>query len=230
MPKQLPTIATRIIQHCFAYFLSDTCPEIQIFDDEDRLSLNQIFRDRFSTDDNKSTFLVGGHEFSLLNIKINDKTFQHKNRLYLCANDRLVDSKDLEKFIVNLDSGIFEQEGYWYLGVLTSSYLDENVDMNRLSFSIPQESSSLLPNYPGLNDIVQTAAQAVQKYLGDYLNGVGERKNERFQRYTTEIAPQYRHLEHYVPDKIAGLKPGLSNEELDDALYGIKRRLEKLAM
>ena len=226
VPKQLATIATRIIQHCFVYFLSDTCPEIQIFDDEDRLSLNQIFKERFSTDDNKSNFVIGGHEFNLLNIKINDKTFQHKNRLYLCANDRLVDTKDLEKYIVNLDSGIFEQEGYWYLGVLTSSYLDENVDMNRLSFSIPQESSVLLPNYPGLDDIIRTAAQAAQEYLGDYLKGVGERKKERFQRFTTDIAPQYRHLEHYVPDKIASLKPGLTNEELDDALYGIKRDFE----
>lgn len=97
VPKQLLTIATRIIQHCFVYFLSNRCPEIQIYDDKERISLNQIFRERFSTDDNKSTFVVGGHEFHLLNIKINDKAFLHKNRLYLCANERLVDSKDLEK-------------------------------------------------------------------------------------------------------------------------------------
>lgn len=226
VPKQLSTIATRIIQHCFVYFLSDDCPEIQIYDDEERISLNEIFKERFSTDDNKSTFLVGGQEFSLLNIKINDRAFPHKNRLYLCANDRLVDSKDLEKIIVDLDSEIFEREGYWYLGVLTSSYLDENVDMNRLSFSIPQESSVLLPNIPGVDNIVKSAAAAVRTYLGEYLTGVEERKQERIQKYTTDIAPQYRHLEHYVPERIAALKPGLSNEELDDALYGIKREFE----
>ena len=226
VPKHLLTIATRIIQHCFVYFLSDSCPEIQIFDNEDRISLNQIFKERFSTDDNKSTFIVGGHEFNLLNIKINDKAFPHKNRLYLCANDRLVDSKDLEKYIVDLDSDIFEHEGYWYLGVLTSGYLDENVDMNRLSFSIPQESSVLLPNEPGVEDIVKTAASAVFTYLSDYLTRVGERKQKRIQKYTTDIAPQYRHLEYYVPEQIAALKPGLSNKELDDALYGIKRDFE----
>ena len=226
VPKQLITIAIRIIQHCFVYFLSDTCPEILIYDDEDRLSLNQIFTERFSTDDNRSVFTVGGQEFSLLNIKINDRAFPQKNRLYLCANDRLVDSKDLEKIIVNLDLEIFEREGYWYLGVLTGAYLDENVDMNRLSFSIPQEGSALLPDAPGLDDIVQSASKAVQEYLSEYLAGVEERKQERIQRYTTEIAPQYRHLEHYVPERIAALKPGLSNEELDDALYGIKRDCE----
>ena len=226
VPKQLNTIAIRIIQHCFVYFLCNNCPEIQIYDDEDSLSLNRIFRERFSTDDNKTVFTVGEQEFSLLNIKINDRAFPHKNRLYLCANDRLVDSKDLERIIVDLDSEIFEREGYWYLGVLTGVYFDENVDMNRLSFSIPQEGSALLPTLPGLDDIVQAASKAVQEYLREYLAGVEERKQERIQRYTTEIAPQYRHLEHYVPERISALKPSLTNEELDDALYGIKRDFE----
>ena len=226
VPKQLNTIAIRIIQHCLVYFLRDSCPEIQILDGNDSLSLNGIFNEHFTTDDNKRVFSVGEQGFRLLNIKINDRAFPHKNRLYLCANDRLVDSKDLEKIIVDLDSEIFEKEGYWYLGVLTGSYLDENVDMNRLSFSIPQEGSILIPNNPGLDEIIQAAALSVQEYLSDYLVGVGERKQERIQRYTTEIAPQYRHLEHYLPERIAALKPGLSNEELDNSLYGIKRDFE----
>lgn len=226
VPKQLDTIATRIIQHCFVYFLSDSCPEIQIFDGENRVSLNQIFKERFSTDDNRRAFIIGEHTFNLLNIKINDRAFPHKNRLYLCANDRLVESKDLEKIIVNLDSGIYDREGYWYLGVLTSSYLDANVDMNRLSFSIAQESSDLLPNNPGLNEIIKSASHVICEYLCEYLADVEKRKKERIQKYTTERAPQYRHLEHYVPDRIKMLKPGLTDEELDDALYGIKRDFE----
>lgn len=226
VPKQLETIATRILQHCFIYFLSDGCPEIQVYDDENRISLNHMFKERFSTDENKSEFKIGGHFFSLLNIKINDRGFHHKNRLYLCANERLVDSKDLEKNIVNLDSGIFEKEGYWYLGVLTSKYLDDNVDMNRLSFSIPQESKFLLPDYPGLDEIIKTASSEAYKYLKAYLDGVEERKQERIKEYTTEVAPQYRHLEYHIPEKIAALKPGLSNEALDDALYVIKRDFE----
>lgn len=35
VPKQLETIATRIIQHCFIYFLSKDCPEVVIYDTED---------------------------------------------------------------------------------------------------------------------------------------------------------------------------------------------------
>ena len=161
-----------------------------------------------------------------MNIRINDRAFPQRNRLYLCANERLVDSKDLEKIIVNLDPEIFSKEGYWYLGVLTSKYFDQNVDMNRLSFNISKESSLLFPDQPGLDEIIKKAAAAVQTYLGEYLYSVEKRKKSRIQKYTTDIAPQYRHLEHYVPEQIAALKPGLSDEELDDALYSIKREFE----
>ena len=226
VPKQLSTIALRIIQHCLVYFLNNNCPEIQIYDNEDRISLNQMFKDRFSTDDNICRFEIKDQNFNLLNVKINDRAFPHRNRLYLCANDRLVESKDLERLIVNLDSEIFEKEGYWYLGVLTSSYFDNNVDMNRLSFSIPQEGSVMMLDAPGLDEVVKRATCAIQSYLSDYLHRVEEKKKERIRKYTTDVAPQYRHLEHYIPEKIAALKPGMSNQELDDALYGLKREFE----
>ena len=226
LPKTIDTISTRIIQHCFVYLLSETCPEIDIFDSEKQISLNKMFKKQFSTDTTKTSFKVGQQEFSLLNFKINDRAFPYRNRLYLCANERLVDSKALDKFIVNLDQSIFEEEGYWYLGVLTSEYFDENVDMNRLSFSIPKESRTLFPDSPGLDDIIKVAADAVRDYLKNYLDNVETRKQQRIQSYTRDIAPQYRHLEFYVPDEIATLKPGLSDDELDDALYGIKRAFE----
>ena len=226
VPKQLDIIAIYIIQHCLVYFLRDDCPNIQIYDDDKKISLNHIFKERFSIDDNKSTFIIGEQEFNLLNIKISDKYFHNKNMLYLCANNRLVSTENLENLIVNLDSGIFEKEGYWYLGVLTGAYLDRNVDMNRLSFNIQQEKSTLFPDNPGLDDIIKFASEAVKEYLSGYLKSVEKRKLERIQKYITETAPQYRHLGHYVPEKIAGLKPRLSDKDLDDALYRIKRELE----
>ena len=226
VPKQLGTIAARIIQHCFAYFLRSDCPRINLFDGEDRISLNQMFSDGVQTDENQTYFNIGIQRFRLLNIKITDRTFVKKNRLFLCANERLVYSKEVENKIVNLDSGIFDKEGYWYIGILTGKYLDDNVDMNRLSFDLPTDSSLLLPDNPGLDEIEAKACEKIADFLKDYLADVEQEKQERIEKYTTEIAPQYRHLSHYAPDKIAALKPGLSDEALDDALYGIKRDFE----
>lgn len=227
VPRQLDALATCILQHCVVYFLRDACPEIKIYDDRGCISLNQIFKQRFSADTNKVEFRVGDYLFSLLNIKINDRSFKHKNRLYLCANERLVDSKDLEKHIVNLDSNIFDEEGYWYLGIVTGSYLDENVDMNRLSFDIQPENYGLLDeDRPGLDCIVESACQEITAYLSRYLERVEEKKIEAIQSYVESAAPQYRHLRVYAPDAISALKPNLKQDELDDALYKIKRELE----
>lgn len=226
VPKNLDTIAAHIIQYCLVYFLRKNCPEIYVLDHDDNLSLNSMFKDRFNTDANKISFVVGEQTFDLLNIRITDRSSSHRNKLFLCANERLVEIKDLEKIITNLDSYIFENEEYWYLGILTSKYFDDNVDMNRLSFSILQDSSVMLPDSPGMDDIVKTAASKVSEYLNSYLEKVQQQKQERIRKYTTEIAPQYRHLELYVPEKIASLKPNLSDEQLDDALHGIKRDFE----
>ena len=229
VPKQLSTMAAQIIQHCFAYFLRSDCPKIHIYDSENRICLNKSFADVVKPEENKRNFKVGDKQFSLLNIKITDKTFTKKNRLFLCANERLVDSRDLERAIVNLDSNIFQKTGYWYVGVLTGDYFDENVDMNRLSFDIPAEGDALFPDYPGLQEIEKTACEEVAQYLKEYLSIVEKEKQERIQRYTTEIAPQYRHLLYYLPEKVAALKPGLTDEALADAFYGLKREFENKA-
>ena len=138
--------------------------------------MNQRFADVVKTDENKSYFEIGNQKFQLLNIRITDKTFAKKNRLFLCANERLVYSRELEKVIVDLDSGIFEKEGYWYIGVLTGDYLDNNVDMNRLSFDIATESSPLFPDNPGLDKIEQSACEKIREFLQEYLSKVETEK------------------------------------------------------
>lgn len=227
VPKQISAVATRIIQHCLVYFLNDACPEIVIKDENDSLLLNQQFREWFKIEDNTIHFFLDEIKFDLLNVKIEDRAFPG-NRLYLCANNRLVDSKDLEKLIVDLDGQIFEDNGFWYIGVLTSDYLDSHVDMNRLSFSIPEKSSDLL-NDISLEKIVAESCVHVKKYLNEYLMPISIEKANRVQEYVTTVAPQFRHLLKYMPDRVSEIKPKLSDEKLDDALYEIKREFDKAA-
>lgn len=225
VPKQIDTIAMRIIQHCLVYFLDDNCPKIIIRDDRDALVLNQLFKEKFKTDDNTSVFRINEIEFSLLNVKIEDRSFPG-NRLYLCANNRLVDSKDLEKQIVDLDGQIFDRNGFWYVGVLTSKYLDNHVDMNRLSFNMPESGTNLIDDV-SLEEIITASRIRVEEYLNEFLQPIKEEKSIRIQEYVTTDAPQFRHLLKYMPEQVAGIKPKLNDDKLDDALYEIKREFDK---
>lgn len=227
VPKQISTIATRIIQHCLVYFLDDKCPEIIIKDENDCIQLNQLFKELFKAEDNTIQFDINGIAFNLLNAKIEDRAFPG-NRLYLCANNRLVDSRDLEKLLVDLDGQIFDNNGFWYIGVLTSEYLDNHVDMNRLSFSISESNTNLF-DAVSLDEIVTQTCVHVKEYLNEYLLPISTTKAKHIQDYVVSVAPQYRHLLKYMPERIAEIKPKLNDDKLDDALYEIKREFDKTA-
>ena len=223
--KKTDTIITRIIEHCLIYLLSDSCPEIILKDFNKEYSINSYFKEIFKQDTNETKFKIYDKEFTLLNVQIREKAFKG-NRLYLCANNRLVNSKDMSKLIPNLDDDIFEQKGFWYLGVLTSEYLDQNVDMNRLSFDIPEKEPNLIQNVT-LEDIISTSKNIISNYFTDYFKEVESRKIERLNEYTSSKAPQYKYLIESMKDEISLLKPNLSDEKLDDALYGLKKKFEK---
>ena len=227
VPKQIDTIAMRVIQHCLVYFLGTDCPQIVIKDNLNSIMLNQLFKDKFKIEDNTINFAINDSVFNLLNVKIEDSAFRG-NRLYLCANNRLVDSKDLENNIVDLDRQIFERHGFWYVGILTSNYLDDHVDMNRLSFSIPDSGTSMFDNI-SIEKIIKESCVRIQDYLDEYLKPIAEEKTRRVSEYATEIAPQFRHLLKYMPDEIASIKPRLNDDKLDDELYKIKRKFDKNA-
>ena len=225
VPKLIDTIAMRIMQHCLVYFLDSNCPKIIISDDVNTIILNQLFRDKVKTDNNMESFVIESNEFSLLNVKVEDRAFPG-NRLYLCANNRLVDSTNLETYIVDLDGQIFERNEFWYIGILTSKFFDQHVDMNRLSFDIPENGISLLGDI-SLEKIVNEACLCVEKYLEEYLSTIADEKNKHIEEYATNVAPQFRHLLKYMPDDISKIKPKLSNDKLDDELYNIKRKFDK---
>lgn len=225
VPQQLETIAMRVIEHCLIYFLDNNCPRIILKDKLNGICLNLLFEERFTSEDNVSAVSVNGLAFELLNIKIEERSFRG-NRLHLCANNRLVESKDLEKLIVDLDDQLFVRYGFWYVGILTGEYFDKNVDMNRLSFDIAENGKNLLDGV-SMEEILESSCECITAYLQEYLLPIAEEKAERIQTYMITVAPQFRHLPKYMPDKIKAIKPNLSDDKLDDALYEIKRAFDK---
>lgn len=226
-PKQGNTIAMRIIQHCLIYFMAEDCPNVVYNDGEEKHELNTIFHQIIKTDNNEVAFKIGDEEFKLLHVQVEDKSMGG-NKLFLCANNRLVDTKELEKYIVDLDKGMYKRYGFWYIGVLTSNYLDKNVDMNRVSFSIP-EGGGIADFYVKdvtIRQIMESVIEQIKIKLNPYLSSVTEAKEKHIKNYVTQRAPQYRHLLRFMKEDIANIKPDLTEENLDDELYKIKRKFD----
>ena len=117
------TVAMRIIQHCLVYFVSSDCPQIDLIEIDGRYNLYKIFSEKIKNADNSTNITVGSETFELLHVKAEETTV-NGNKLYLCAHNRLVEVKELEK-----DRAIYEKSGFWYVGVLRGKYLDDAVDM-----------------------------------------------------------------------------------------------------
>lgn len=227
IPKRGATIATRIIQHCLVYFISDDCPQINLVDDDGNYNLNQIFKEKIQTEENSVIINIGDETFELLHVK-SEETTVNGNKLYLCAHNRLVETKELDKYITDLDREIYEKSGFWYIGVLRSKYLDDNVDMNRLSFNIPDGGTlESMVNIITIDQVMKAVVIEVSKFLKDYLLPITENKLKRIKDYVTYQAPQFRHLLKYMPDAISKIKPNLSEDKMDDELHRIKREFDR---
>lgn len=227
IPKRSLTIATRIIQHCLVYFISDNCPEINLIDEDVKCNLNQIFDLKIQTEENSVSINVGNETFELLHVK-SEETTVNGNKLYLCAHNRLVDTKELDKYITDLDREIFDKSGFWYIGVLRGKYLDDNVDMNRLSFNIPDGGPlDSLANIITMDQIIKAIIVEVSNFLKDYLQPIADNKMKRIKDYVIHQAPQFRHLLKYMPEELSKIKPNLSEDKMDDELHRIKREFDR---
>lgn len=227
LPKNAMTIAMHIIHHCLIYFIADTCPIVKLIDGEETLNLNNLFHENIKTEDNEVVIKIGEEFFKLLHVKAEEKSVGG-NKLFMCANNRVVDIKELEQYVIDLDKRIYKDNGFLYLGVLTGKYLDENVDMNRLSFNIPDGTGITEPyvNQISMKQIMDSALIEIGKYLSEYLQPVADNKMKRIKNYATNTAPQYRHLLKYKKDEILKIKPYLSDDKLDEELHKIKRRFD----
>lgn len=102
VPKRGMTIAMRIIQHCLVYFISDDCPQVILQDIDETYNLNHIFKDKIRSEANSKTIVLNDETFELLHVRAEEATI-NGNKLYLCAHNRLVETKELDKYITDLD-------------------------------------------------------------------------------------------------------------------------------
>ena len=222
VPRDGEKIAVAIMHHCFIYLMSPECPQIYIKDEDTEYCINTMFENMIDRDKNEEDFQVMDESFHILHCFIKDSMLDG-NRLFYFANDRKVQEIDLDKMITNLSKKIYTDKGYYYIGIVSGDYLDENVNDNRDSFAIPYEGDK---DEISIKNITEEAVFAVEERLEDYLSTVQANKERYIKAYIKNEAPQYSHLIQYMPNEIAAISPGLTERKLDDELYKIKRKFE----
>jgi hypothetical protein len=217
--KTLEAIAHKIVEHCLVYFVLDKAPRIVLSDNigTDAIVLNNYYRDNMRDTLHQDHFEIDGNNFALYHIKVPQGVSSHE--LHFCANDREVKSYTLGNYLPNLQKKIRNDvEGdFFYCGYLTSSYLDTIVDNSRTDFEFVDD-VDLLHNVPE-KELIETAKTYIAAYLQDYIEAIDERKKKQVQNFVAQKQPQYKFLIAQRPQAIDAIKPDLSPEALDNALY-----------
>lgn len=227
-PRKIEDIALKIIEHCLVYFLYD-CPAIVIRDphNDKEIFINDKFKEVTKDSRTVRKFPIGTDSFVLNLIEVFAKTGTSK--LHLCAHKRDVENDDLPKFIPNLAQRLIDSEGNEFIvrAYVSGDYLDSIVNQERTSLHFPKEKgiSALIPEITE-EVLVDKVCEIITEELGDYLNIVREEKLERFTKFITLDAPQYKPLLKYKPETIDRIKPTVSNKTLEIELFKIQQDLE----
>lgn len=222
-PKKLDTIAEKIIEHCLMYLLRDDCPHMSISDGIDEINLKQYMKEKLVSGGETETINYKGQTFTLKHFRIYEVE-QNKHRVHFCAHNREVSPYTIPQVpkIIPDESG----KDFVYMGYLTSSYLDNNVDNQRVRFTIEDTPTIDFPDRPSMQEIEDIVDSNVLKYLEASLVPLREKNHQRIVDYISRQAPKYRALLNHCQNELRQIPPGLSDKELELALHKIGRDFE----
>lgn len=185
-PKKLETITNRIAAHFLPFLIGDDCPDIIITNDEESHSLRQIIADHSYKPDGQAFKIDGVGTFAvkhlLLSKSLVEKGTEHT--VYLAAHDRIVSDHGINNQ-TGLDGPFtYNDDQVVYVGIISSSFLDDNVTQERNNFDIPKKTLKL---------ITGEAEGLAKTYLKEPIDRLIEAKAETIERVVTNF-PRYAYL------------------------------------
>lgn len=151
-------IADNILNHCLLYYLNNDAPCVEIIENNLIISLkNQFSPKDFVVNEAKDS--IGNDCFTWYFVK-NEKSSFHE--LVLCAHNRRVKSKKLEKILPLFSSAISDDKINGYVTIyVVGEYLDNLVNSSRTGFNFPKLNED--QDDSSLNLDLDTTRQIIEK-------------------------------------------------------------------
>lgn len=225
-------VAQRIVTHFLIRFAARACPAMELeAPEQPSIDLHGLFQRVVQPHVEETPFTVDGHHFSLQVFRQSDGRARHD--YYLCANGREVMSGRLCDLLPELPDRLTRVVGgkaqsYTLIALVTGEYLDEHANRERTRIAF------LNDDEPDLDESLITRAslsrgiaEALRVMLSEDLRTTHEEKFAQIARFV-EQAPEYRVLTHerYRSLIERRVQPGLSDDQLDEALLHVRREVE----
>mgnify|MGYP003749760683 CR=1 FL=1 len=226
LPKSLDVLAYRIIEHCLEYFVLKRMPVLILKDENDTIVLSEKYEEMVS-DDSTSEFKVQEQTFTLTHFLL--KAIPGAaHQLNFCAIHRVVCSKKIDsRTICNLPNRIPARDDsreLFYLGYISSDFLNGHVDQQRTGFNTVQDGQFRYIGDLTWEEIEGKALESVKSFLSPITEPIGIEKLQNIENQIKDEWPEFRGLLRHRREAIDEIPPDLNPDKLEIELY--KRQKE----
>lgn len=228
-PTNPEIIAERIIAHFLIRFAARSCPSIILESPGHApINLHTRFSETVLSHIEERFFEVSGHTFALQAYRHRDGRSKHV--LHLCARGREVTTSKLRELLPELPDKFIESDQipYTLIVLITGEYFDEHANDTRTQITFqPEEELDIDDALVSRRALNKEIANTLRPLLAGDLKTTNEEKISQIEQFV-EKAPEYRALTHprYRELIEQRIRPGLSDEKLDESMLHLKREIE----
>lgn len=221
LPKTISSISHSLLEHCLWYFLrSGGAPDISIIDDDETLSLNEEYDSYMLTIAETVSFNIKSKLFELTHVKLKTSSRNKHAAIYTAAN-RVVSEESLVGKIPGLFGMLTEDgESFSYMCFVTSDYLDERVNSERIGFNISESLDGFFSEDEiSFSEIRKEVLKCVAEYLEDFLTENKRLGLEKVINFVETKAPRYRSILNRIAESDKIVDPNISDKDLELRLH-----------
>ena len=173
------------------------------------------------------SFIIKSRKFDITHVKLKS-SLQNKHSIIFSAADRVVKEELLQGKIPGLYGFLSDgSENFSYMCFLTSDYLTEKVNPERVGFNISETVEGMFAEDEiSFTEIRLKALEVITKYLDQYLLESKQLGVKRFSDFVDNKAPRYRPILGRLAEKDKIIDPNISDKDLDIKLHSLLMAFE----
>src|SRR5690606_27235100 len=228
LPKSVERISKDLLDHCLWYFIREGgAPDISIEDGGEVIKIKNLY-DELMIDSSKiDSFSIQSEAFEITHVKLKS-SIKNKHSLVFSAANRVVKEEPLVGKIPGLFGSLSDGEKeFTYTCFLTSKFLTDNVNSERLDFNLMESGTGM---YEGeeftMQNIREKAIEKITHYLDPLLTEGKLESEKKLVSFVNEKAPRFKPVLKRLELRDRYFDPTISDKELELKLHGYLMEFE----
>lgn len=228
LPKSIDRISKDLLDHCLWYFIREGgAPDIIVEDGHEKIKIQYLYDELMIDSSKTDSFNIQSEAFEITHVKLKS-SIKNKHSLVFSAANRVVKEEPLVGKIPGLFGSLSDGEKeFTYTCFLTSKFLTDNVNSERLDFNLMESGTGM---YEGeeftMQNIREKAIEKITHYLDPLLTEGKLESEKKLVSFVNEKAPRFKPVLKRLELRDRYFDPTISDKELELKLHGYLMEFE----